>query len=188
MKLALYTRVSTEDQHQENQVLVLRDWAAAQGHEVVREYQDTISGVKRREQLDELMRAATRREFDMVAMWSLDRLTREGTFQSLYYLNTLTSSGIRVFSYQQPMLNPGAPFYDVVVAVYAEVARLERLQISERTKAGMARVKRQGGHVGRPKGSRDGYKRLRRRRYDLARTGPPLTNGLELPKQPRGKR
>ncbi len=155
MRVALYTRVSTREQHLDNQLHVLRAWCTDQGYEIVSEFRDIVSGVKRRGQLDDLMAAARGREFDLGAIWSLDRLTREGTFQSLYYLTSLTSMGIKVFSHQQPMLNPGQPFYDVVVAVYAEVARLERLQISERTKAGLARARRNGKQLGRPPGSKD---------------------------------
>ena len=97
-KLAVYTRVSTESQDAENQVLELRAWAFANSHVIVAEYQDVASGARRREQLDDLFDAARRRRFEIVAIWSLDRLTREGPLQTLLYLQRLTAMGVRMYS------------------------------------------------------------------------------------------
>lgn len=163
MKLALYTRVSTDTQDATNQVLELKAWADRQGHTLVAEYQDVMSGARRREHLDDLFDAARRRKFDLVAIWSLDRLTREGPLQTLLYLQRLTAMGVRVYSHQEPYLDPSLPFYESIVAFLADVARWERARLSERTKAGLARARAQGKILGRPKGAKDGRKRVVKR-------------------------
>ncbi|MFH1141155.1 MAG: recombinase family protein [Chloroflexota bacterium] len=164
MKLALYTRVSTDQQDATNQVLELKAWAERQGHTVVGEYQDVMSGARRREHLDNLFEAARRRKFELVAIWSLDRLTREGPLQTLLYLQRLTAMGVRVYSHQEPYLDPSLPFYESIVAFLADVARWERARLSERTKAGLARAVTQGKRLGRPLGRKDSRKRVVRRR------------------------
>lgn len=95
-KVALYWRVSTDTQESDNQLLELRQWAEGQGHTVVSEYVDVASGARRRERLDDLFDDARRCRFDLVAIWSLDRLTREGPLATLLYLQRLTTMGIRV--------------------------------------------------------------------------------------------
>ena len=173
MKVALYTRVSTDQQEAENQVLELKAWAARQDHTIVAEYQDVASGARRRERLDDLFQEARRRRFDLVAIWSLDRLTREGPLATLLYLQRLTAMGVRVFSHQEPYLDPSLPFYESIVAFLADVARWERARQSERTKAGLERARRSGKHLGRPPGSKDKTKRKRAGYYSRWETQRP---------------
>ena len=97
-KVALYCRVSTDTQESDNQLLELRQWGDSQGHVVVAEYIDIASGARRRERLDDLFDDARRRRFDLVAIWSLDRLTREGPLATLLYLQRLTVDRSRVSS------------------------------------------------------------------------------------------
>ena len=77
MRAALYARVSTMDQTAENQLLELRRYCAARGWPIT-EYVDTgVSGAKdKRPALDELVRNAKRRRFDVLVCWRLDRLGR----------------------------------------------------------------------------------------------------------------
>ena len=162
MRIAIYTRVSTLDQDVENQLIELRAWADSHGHAVVAEYQDVASGARRREHLDDLFDAARRRKFDLVAIWSLDRLTREGPLQTLLYLQRLTAMGVRVYSHQEQYLDPSLPFYESIVAFMADIAKMERERLSERTKSGLRRAVSQGQKLGRPPGSKDSKKRSRR--------------------------
>jgi putative DNA-invertase from lambdoid prophage Rac len=161
MKVVLYTRVSTDPQDATNQVLELRRWAETQGHQVVGEYQDIASGARRREQLDDLFDGARHRKFEVVAIWSLDRLTREGPLQTLLYLQRLTAMGVRIYSHQEPYLDPGLPFYESIVAFLADIAKWERTRRSERTKSGLARARAGGKTLGRPVGRKDARKRTR---------------------------
>ena len=151
VRVALYTRVSTDAQDTTNQVLALREWAIHQGHTIVAEYQDIASGTRRREHLDDLFADARRRKFDLVAIWSLDRLTREGPLQTLLYLQRLTAMGVRVYSQQEPYLDPSLPFYESIVAFLADIAKWERVRRSERTLAGLQRARKQGKRLGRPR-------------------------------------
>jgi DNA invertase Pin-like site-specific DNA recombinase len=164
VRVAIYKRVSTDAQDVANQLLELRAWAVHQGHNIVAEYQDIASGARRREQLDDLFDCARRRKFDLVAIWSLDRLTREGPLQTLLYLQRLTTIGVRVYSHQEPYLDPSLPFYESIVAFLADIAKWERARRSERTLAGLRRAVAEGKKLGRPRGSKDRRKRVVRRR------------------------
>ena len=79
-RLALYVRVSTDDQTVDNQLRELQSWAERCGHNVVRVFEDSgISGAQGRDKrrgFDAMFKAAVRREFDMLAVWSSDRLGR----------------------------------------------------------------------------------------------------------------
>jgi predicted site-specific integrase-resolvase len=76
-RVAIYTRVSSNDQHTETQLCDLRPLAKARGFEIVGEYTDTISGAKaKRPGLDRLMADARRGRFDGVLLWSFDRMAR----------------------------------------------------------------------------------------------------------------
>src|SRR5205085_9845086 len=94
--------------------------------------------------------AASKHQFDVLLFWSLDRLTREGVLPTLTYLNRLTAYGIAWRSYQEQYVDSLGPFGDAIVGLLAAIARQERLRISERTKAGLARAKAQGKVTGRP--------------------------------------
>lgn len=157
VRVCLYARVSTNDNGQDpiNQMMQLRSWAEEQGHQVVEEYVDTGSGAAPRAELQRLLADARLRHFQLVAVWSLDRFTREGVFQTIFYLQEMQRWGVRLFSLQEAFLDPRSPFYEVVLAVLAWVAAQERRRISERTKAGLARAVASGKRLGRPPGAKD---------------------------------
>src|SRR5207249_3206609 len=79
-RVAIYARVSTDQQTTENQLAELRAWAQRAGHAVIGEFVDhAITGAKGRDsrpQLDRLLKGVARREFDVIAAWSVDRLGR----------------------------------------------------------------------------------------------------------------
>ena len=79
-RAAIYLRVSTDDQTTENQERELREVAERSGHEIVAVYRDDgISGAKGRDKrpgFDAMHKDATRRKFDIVMAWSVDRLGR----------------------------------------------------------------------------------------------------------------
>ncbi len=82
--------------------------------------------------------------------WALDRLSREGLDATIGYLRQLGNSGVSFHSYSEPMLSTDNPVVrDVLLAVMASMASMERARISERTKAGLARVKAAGVVLGR---------------------------------------
>lgn len=152
MKIALYLRVSTDKQETENQAAQLREFAAKQGWQIVREYCDYESGAKAdRTEFRQLFEDASRRKFDLVLFWALDRLSREGVLQTLTHLNRLEAYGIGFRSYTEQFFDSCGPFKDAVISIMATLAKQERIKRSERTRAGLARVKAAGKALGRPR-------------------------------------
>lgn len=154
MKAAIYARVSTKDGRQdtENQLRQLRTFAETQGWSVVHEYVDRASGKRGdREEFQKMFAAASRREFDCLLFWSLDRLSREGTVQTLNYLERLTGYGVNYRSFTEQYLDSTGIFKEAVIGILAAVAKQERVRLSERTIAGLQRAKAQGRVGGRPK-------------------------------------
>lgn len=151
---AVYARVSTKDKGQdtENQLRQLREFASTQGWTIVTEYVDHASGKRGdREQLQAMFAAASRREFDVLLFWSLDRLSREGVSETLNYLQRLTSYGVGYRSFTEQYLDSCGIFKDAVLAILATVAKQERIRISERVTAGLERAKAKGRIGGRPR-------------------------------------
>src|SRR5579863_7941303 len=143
MKTAIYARVSTKDGRQdtENQLRQLRAFAATQGWTVVHEYVDRASGRRGdREQFQKMFAAASRREFDVLLFWSLDRLSREGTVQTLNHLERLTNYGLNYRSYTEQYLDSTGIFKEAVIGILAAVAKQEQVRISERVMAGLERA------------------------------------------------
>jgi DNA invertase Pin-like site-specific DNA recombinase len=154
MKAAIYARVSTKDGRQdtENQLRELRAFAKTQGWEIVHEYIDHASGKRSdREQFQKMFVGASKREFDCLLFWSLDRLSREGTVETLNHLQRLTGYGVVYRSLSELYLDSTGIFKDAVIGILAAVAKQERVRLSERTKAGLERAKAQGKVGGRPK-------------------------------------
>ena len=151
MRIAIYARVSTDKQDTENQLIQLREFAAKQGWQITREYVDYESGAKpNRIEFQQMFEAASRCKFDLVLFWALDRLSREGVLETLQHLNRLTSYGVGFRSYTEQFFDSCGIFKDAVIAIMATLAKQERVKRSERTKAGLARVRAAGKVLGRP--------------------------------------
>jgi DNA invertase Pin-like site-specific DNA recombinase len=154
MRAAIYARVSTKDGRQdtENQLRQLRAFAETQEWIVVHEYVDRASGKRSdREQFQRMFESASQREFDCLLFWSLDRLSREGTVETLNHLQRLTSYGVNYRSFTEQYLDSTGIFKEAVIGILAAVAKQERVRLSERTIAGLQRAKAQGRVGGRPK-------------------------------------
>lgn len=153
-RVALYGRVSTRDKGQdtENQLAQLREFASRQGWEVTQEFIDQASGgTSDRESLKQMFKAASQRKFDTLLFWSLDRLSREGVLPTLQYLTRLSDYGVQWRSFTEQYLDSTGIFKDAVIGILAAIAKQEKVRISERTKAGLDRARRQGRTLGRPK-------------------------------------
>ncbi|MCX6710183.1 MAG: recombinase family protein [Candidatus Woesearchaeota archaeon] len=162
MRAAIYVRVSTSKQDADNQLLQLRPYCERSGYEVVCEHSDVMSGKETsRPAYDRLFQEAHQHLFDVVVFWALDRFSRAGTLYTLQKLKELENLGIEWDSYQEPYLRSAGQFKDVVLAVIATVARMERERLSERTKAGINKpgVRERVGKRGKDKRprSRAGY-------------------------------
>ena len=152
-RVALYARVSTDGQTTENQLGELREVAQRHGWEVIEEYVDHgISGAKGRDKrpaFDGLCKAATRKEFDLIAAWSVDRLGR--SLQHLAnFLGELHAKDVGLYLHQQAVdtTTPAGRALFQMMGVFAE---FERAMIQERVKAGLQRARAQGKTLGRPK-------------------------------------
>ena len=157
LRIALYARVSTRDKGQdhENQLRELREFVGrktSDGWVLSHEYVDKVSGkTADRPAFNKMFDAASRREFDVVLFWSLDRFSREGVLETLQHLRMLTGNGVEWFSYREEYLRSIGPFRDAVLAILAAIAKQERIRLSERVQAGLSRARAQGKVLGRPK-------------------------------------
>ncbi len=152
-RVAIYARVSTNGQTVTNQLRELRQVAKRQGWKVVEEFIDRgVSGAKGRAhrlQFDRLCKAATRREFDLIMSWSVDRLGR--SLQHLVtFLHDIHAKGVDLYLHQQGIdtTTPSGKMLFQMCGVFAE---FERSMIQERVKAGLARARAQGKKLGRPR-------------------------------------
>jgi DNA invertase Pin-like site-specific DNA recombinase len=122
--------------------------AAQRGHEIAKEYTDRLSGVKaRRPGLDEMMRDARRGRFDVVLVWTSDRIARS-VKHFLEILDELSRLNIEFVSFRE-QIDTGGPLGRAVVTIIGVVAELERNLIIERVRSGMRRAKLEGRHIGR---------------------------------------
>ena len=151
-RAALYARVSTDHQSTENQLSELRAVADRMGWKVVREYVDHgVSGAKGRDQrpqFDAMLKAATRREVDVIAAWSVDRLGR--SLQHLVaFLDEIHGKRVDLYLHQQGIdtTTPGGKALFQMCGVFAE---FERAMIQERVLAGLKRARAAGKRLGRP--------------------------------------
>ena len=159
-RIALYARVSTDKQTCENQLQELRAIAERMNYTIVAEFIDNgISGMKTRQDrpaLDQLMKSATQRKFDMVMCWSIDRLGR--SLQNLVeILNELQATRIDLFFLQQGM-DTSTPSGRMIFSVFGAIGEFERNLIRERVIAGQKRAIANGVKIGRPSKMNEGLR------------------------------
>ena len=150
--VALYARVSTKDGRQdtENQLIALREYCAKQGWTIVAEYVDhETGGTSKRPRFQQMFADARARKFDLVLFWALDRFSREGVSATLNHLERLTAAGVNWRSYTEEYLDSCGLFRDAVLAILAVIAKQERVRRSERARAAVVRLKRDGKRLGR---------------------------------------
>ena len=146
IKASIYVRVSTGAQDTANQLSVLKDWAKQRSFEVVRVYSEDESAWKagHQRELARLLQDSRKRKFDVMLVWALDRLSREGSLAILSLVNRLKIYGVKVISYQESWTEAPGELAELLYALTGWVARMESHRRSERTKAGLARVKALG--------------------------------------------
>ena len=165
---AIYARVSTNGQTTDNQVRELRKVARRHGWKIAAEYIDQgVSGAKgrdKRPELDKLLKAANRREFDIIMAWSVDRLGR--SLQHLVgFLDEIHAKGVDLYLHQQN-IDTSTPSGKAMFQMAGVFAEFERSMIQERVRAGLERAREQGKVLGRPKVSPCTESLIRKKRED----------------------
>ncbi len=160
MKVAIYARVSLDEndeskgqfQNPENQIQPLLEYCASIGWEVRQEhiYIDIICCANpARPRFNEMIADALQRRFSGIVVWKLDRFSREGITPTLAYIQQLSKQGVWLRSMTESWLDTSQ---EGTLALLSWAAATEHDKISERTKAGIARLKALGKwRGGRPK-------------------------------------
>lgn len=159
MIVAIYARVSTKDKGQdtENQLRQLREYASRMDWKIYKEYVDNVSGSGKstRPRFEEMFVAAYQKQFDLVLFWSLDRFSREGVQITFNHLQRLNDYKVKWKSYTEPFLDSSGPMGEAIIAIFAAIAKQERVRLSERVRAGLDKVREKGSKsglaIGRPK-------------------------------------
>jgi DNA invertase Pin-like site-specific DNA recombinase len=147
-KVALYTRVSTEEQKSDLQLLDLKDYVKRRGYTIYMVYEDIVSGVAReRQALDRLMEDATKRKFDIVLVWKFDRFARslKMLVDSLALFEEL---GIDFISYKEN-IDTTTSMGRLIFHINSAYAEFEREIIRDRVVAGIKAKREKTGAWGR---------------------------------------
>jgi DNA invertase Pin-like site-specific DNA recombinase len=153
-RVAIYARVSTDRQETENQLEQLRRYVQAQGWSLTAEFIDHAEsgGKGDRPQFQCMLARAARRDFEIVLVWALDRLTREGVAETFAPIQKLNGYRVQFESLTEPHFRTTGPAGELMIAVAAWIAKQERNRISERVRAGLERAKKNGTKTGQPIG------------------------------------
>lgn len=151
IRVAIYSRVSTDAQTTENQERELREIAERSGWDIVETYRDAgVSGAKGRDKrpaFDALLKDATRRRFGLIMAWSVDRLGRSLT-DLLAFLGEVHGAGVDLFLLKQG-LDTRTPSGKAMFQMMGVFAEFERAMIVERVNAGLATARAKGVKLGR---------------------------------------
>lgn len=152
-KTAIYMRVSTDRQTDENQLQALQKTAAARGWTISKIYREDggVTGTKGRDErpaLDRMLKDAGRRKFDRIIAWSIDRIGRS-TAHVTTIMTELEAAGVEQFYHLQG-IDSSTVYGKAMIQMAAVFAELEHGIIRERVKAGLARARAEGKRPGMP--------------------------------------
>ena len=152
-RAAIYLRVSDLSQEAENQRPACEALLRARGWDLAQVYVEEATAWRsgRQAQRRKAYEDARRGKFQVLVVWSLDRLTREGPLEMLRQIDRFEKVGCRVVSVQESWTEVDSDLRDLLLSIVGWVARMESKRRSERTKEGMARAKASGVKLGRPK-------------------------------------
>lgn len=159
MKVALYARVSKDEassdgrmQDPSNQLVPLRAFCKSMNWEISKEFVDYASGGNsNRPEFQKMLAEVRQRHFDLIFVWALDRFSREGMTNTLSYIRQLRDYKTALKSLQEPWLDTSQQgIADLLLGIFSWVAEQEKKRISDRTKAGLAKLKASGVKLGRP--------------------------------------
>jgi DNA invertase Pin-like site-specific DNA recombinase len=185
-RAALYVRVSTDAQTLENQIRELTEIAERRGWQVVEIYRDAgISGAKGRDQrpgLDAMLKDASRRKFDVLMAWAIDRIGRS-LIDLLRTIQDLEAVGVDLYLYQQH-LDTTTPTGKLLFHVTGAFSEFERSMIRQRVNVGLsaikAKIKRDGHFTTKAGIVRSRLGRLGAEPKQIARARHELAKGLGI--------
>lgn len=156
MKVAIYVRVSTQDQNLENQTIPLINYCARMGwdYDIYKEKESTR---KTRPIQWDLYNKLLRKEYDGLVIYKFDRWARS-TKELIEHVERLIDKGVKIYSYSDN-IDLNNAMGRAMLTIISAFAQLERDIISERTKLGLERAKAQGKTLGRPRKKRGYVKR-----------------------------
>jgi len=179
MNTAAYLRVSTDQQTADNQLPAILEYCKAHNMPEPVIYSENESAWRRGHQteLARLLRELRtgRRRYEYLIVWSLDRLSRQGIAATLQLIDSFEVQGCKVVSIQESWIAEAGPMREMFASMAAWAAKFESDRRSERTKAGLLKARAAGVKLGRPKGSKDTRKRLKKRPV-VYRLGSPSVN------------
>lgn len=160
MKVAIYARVSKDEQSSDgslqdptNQIIPLKKYAEAMGWTIEDKniFIDRASGGSaNRPEFQKMLSEIRQRHLDLILVWALDRFSREGMVNTLKYIQTLKEYKCGLKSLQESWLDTSQEgVAELLLAIFSWVAKEERRKISQRTKAGLEKLKAQGHKLGR---------------------------------------
>jgi DNA invertase Pin-like site-specific DNA recombinase len=162
-RVAIYARVSTQDQDPQMQLRELRAYAKLRSFIIAHEFIDHVSGAtSERPELSKLWQSARARKVDTVLVWKFDRFARS-TKQLIDALEEFRHLGVDFISITE-QIDTSSPMGKAMFTVISAIAEFERSLISERVRSGIAKARAQGKQHGRPKTSAETIKQIKRLR------------------------
>ena len=157
-KVALYCRVSTstKDQTTENQLRELTDYCDRMGYEVVKVYEDEVSGAKSREKrpaYNQMCKDAFLKKFDTIIGWDVSRFGRSMK-EFVSFLADMDEKGIGVIAVKNG-LDTSSSSGRMMIKLIGVLEEWNREMLIERTRAGLARTVANGTKLGRKKITND---------------------------------
>jgi putative DNA-invertase from lambdoid prophage Rac len=157
--IAAYVRVSKNEINPENQRIALKKHFKRKEWTNILWYEDCISGLAdKRPSQERLIRDVRNGDIDIVIFFSLSRFERRGVLPTLQLLSEFDRRSIPYISLTEPIDTLESPWKELIISVLASIYHIEVLQISERTKAGLERARRDGKTLGRPRKKSKGSK------------------------------
>jgi DNA invertase Pin-like site-specific DNA recombinase len=157
-RAVILTRVSTEKQKTDRQILELENYCREKGYEIEKVISSIVSGRKtdRRPDLDEIILLARKTPFDVLIVTEISRISRKP--EVLYsFINKMRSYGIPILFKNLGLMsmdeNGRESFAtNVIISIFSELAAEEVRQLSDRIKSGLVAARARGKVVGRPAG------------------------------------
>ena len=161
MRAAIYHRPERTASEEETgkQLHDLEEWCGRRGFEISQKYVEKASGDGRqRPVFVQMMKDATKGKFDVLAVWSFKNFRRFAGVKDVKYISHLKELGVRFVSYQEPFFDTTSNYSELLVPMFNWIATEEAKTISERTKTGLEKARREGSIIGRPKTQLDEQK------------------------------